>query len=209
MRWNSPLRTSRSRTRCDRRRQVSVAWAERWNDNRHQSRISGVEYACDPPSRRQRFRCSPRRAPTRARTRTLPCGTRSVGGRRGRSASSWSASAEIRRSEGTRLPRWTAGGSSGQPPARRPTLPRNDHTHVPVERSSVRAPRRLHARTGRRLVLAELLEELLLLLLPVAAHLGVEIAVKVVGRRAAALFDGRDDGLLVRVSDVALFEDLV
>lgn len=57
------------------------------------------------------------------------------------------------------------------------------------------------------MVPAELLKQLVFLLFPVAPHLGVEVAVEI-GRRGAATFlDGRDDGLLVRVSDVALRED--
>jgi hypothetical protein len=51
---------------------------------------------------------------------------------------------------------------------------------------------------------AELLEELLLLTLPVLAHLRVEVAVEVGSGGAATLFDGGDDGLLVSVSKVAL-----
>lgn len=51
---------------------------------------------------------------------------------------------------------------------------------------------------------AELLKQLVFLLLPVAPHLGIEVAVEIGGRGAAAFLDSRDDGLLVRVSDVAL-----
>lgn len=50
----------------------------------------------------------------------------------------------------------------------------------------------------------ELLEHLVLLALPVAAHLLVERAVEIAGCRAAAFLDGRDDGLLVGVADVPL-----
>lgn len=54
---------------------------------------------------------------------------------------------------------------------------------------------------------AELLKQPVFLLFPIAPHLGVEVAVEVGRRGATPFLDGRDDGLLVRVSDVALRED--
>lgn len=50
----------------------------------------------------------------------------------------------------------------------------------------------------------QLLEELLLLLLPRSSRLGVEVLVKVLERGTAPLLNGGDDGLFVSVLEVAL-----
>lgn len=78
--------------------------------------------------------------------------------------------------------------------------------HLKASPSSV-PPQRLSdtSSTARsRSMPAELLPELLLLPLPVLPHPPVQVGIEVTRRRATVLLDGRNDGLLVGVTEVAL-----